>query len=384
MNPLRRLHDFGQSPWYDNIHRQMLTSGTLEHMITEDGVKGITSNPTIFQNAISKSSDYDDQIKQLLESDPVQSSRDLFFSLAITDIQKAADLLLPVYEQSNGIDGMVSLEVSPDLAYNSDKTISEALQLAKRVNRPNLMIKVPATWEGLNAIETLTSEGININATLLFSKKRYQDVAEAYLLGLEARLRRGKPIDNISSVASFFISRVDTMVDKLLDQKMETADHATKSRIQSLKGKIAISNAKLSYQHFKKLIESSRCKELMESGGKIQRLLWASTGTKNPSYSDTLYVDTLIGPDTVNTIPPATFTMYKDHGKPKATLETELQLAENNISALKELDIDLDMVTDQLEEEGVKSFSDSFNDLLSAIQKKADTILNDLHVVDTY
>ncbi len=378
MNPLRRLHDFGQSPWYDNIHREMLISGELERMIQEDGVKGITSNPTIFQNAISDSSDYDEQIKQLLEKDPTQSSRDLFFSLAITDIQKAADLLLPIYKESHGIDGMVSLEVSPDLAYNADKTVSEALQLVKRVNRPNLMIKVPATKEGLSAIETLTSEGISINATLLFSKKRYQEVFEAYLLGLEARLRRGQPIDNISSVASFFISRVDAMVDKQLDQKMETADNNTKNQLQSLKGKVAISNAKLSYQHYKKVTSHCRCKNLIENGGRMQRLLWASTGTKNPAYSDVLYVDTLIGTDTVNTIPPATFETYRDHGNPQATLETDLELAKSNIDTLKALDVDLDMITDHLENEGVKSFSESFDTLLNAIQKKADVIINDL------
>ncbi|MCF6236157.1 MAG: transaldolase [Gammaproteobacteria bacterium] len=374
MNSLRRLHDFGQSPWYDNIHRKMLTSGELERMIQEDGVKGITSNPTIFQNAISKSSDYDDQIKQLLEEDPSKSSRDLFFSLAITDIQSAADLLLPIYKESHGIDGMVSLEVSPDLAYNADKTVLEALQLVKRVNRPNLMIKVPATREGLSAIETLTSEGISINATLLFSSKRYKEVLEAYLLGLETRLRRGQPIDNISSVASFFISRVDAMVDKLLDQKMETADHHTKIQLQSLKGKIAISNAKLSYQHYKKVSNSQRGKDLVESGAKMQRLLWASTGTKNPDYSDVLYVDTLIGADTVNTIPPATFETYKDHGNPQATLETDLELAKNSIDLLKNLGIDLNRITDTLEDEGVKSFSESFDTLLNAIQKKADVI----------
>ncbi len=378
MNPLRRLHDFGQSPWYDNIHREMLISGELERMIQEDGVKGITSNPTIFQNAISDSSDYDEQIKQLLEKDPTQSSRDLFFSLAITDIQKAADLLLPIYKESHGIDGMVSLEVSPDLAYNADKTVSEALQLVKRVNRPNLMIKVPATKEGLSAIETLTSEGISINATLLFSKKRYQEVFEAYLLGLEARLRRGQPIDNISSVASFFISRVDAMVDKQLDQKMETADNNTKNQLQSLKGKVAISNAKLSYQHYKKVTSHCRCKNLIENGGRMQRLLWASTGTKNPAYSDVLYVDTLIGTDTVNTIPPATFETYRDHGNPQATLETDLELAKSNIDTLKALDVDLDTITDHLENEGVKSFSESFDALLNAIQKKADVIINDL------
>ncbi len=374
MNSLRRLHDFGQSPWYDNIHRKMLTSGELERMIREDGVKGITSNPTIFQNAISKSSDYDEQIKQLLEEDPSKSSRDLFFSLAITDIQSAADLLLPIYKESHGIDGMVSLEVSPDLAYNADKTVLEALQLVKRVNRPNLMIKVPATREGLSAIETLTSEGISINATLLFSSKRYKEVLEAYLLGLETRLRRGLPIDNISSVASFFISRVDAMVDKLLDQKMETADHHTKNQLQSLKGKIAISNAKLSYQYYKKVSSSQRGKDLVESGAKIQRLLWASTGTKNPDYSDVLYVDTLIGADTVNTIPPATFETYKDHGNPQATLETDLELAKNSIDLLKNLGIDLNRITDTLEDEGVKSFSESFDTLLNAIQKKADVI----------
>lgn len=379
MNSLRRLHDFGQSPWYDNIHRKMLTSGELERMIREDGVKGITSNPTIFQNAISKSSDYDEQIKQLLEEDPAKNSRDLFFSLAITDIQKAADLLLPTYKASHGIDGMVSLEVSPDLAYNAGKTVSEALQLVKRVNRPNLMIKVPATREGLSAIETLTSEGISINATLLFSSKRYQEVLEAYLLGLEARLRRGQPIDNISSVASFFISRVDAMVDKLLDQKMETADNHIKNQLQSLKGKIAISNAKLSYQHYKKVSNNQRCKDLVESGGKMQRLLWASTGTKNPDYSDVLYVDSLIGADTVNTIPPATFETYKDHGNPQATLETDLESSKSNIALLKSLGIDLDGVTDTLENEGVKSFSESFDTLLAAIQKKAE-VINDLQI----
>jgi len=361
MNTLRRLQDFGQSIWYDNIERRMLHSGELARMIQEDGLRGLTSNPTIFEKAITGSNDYDASLAQGLKQGDAQDSRALFFKLAIEDIQGAADLLLPVYEQTQGKDGYVSLEVSPDLAYDAQATVAEAERLHERVNRPNLMIKVPATKEGVLAFETLTMKGINVNVTLLFSLERYKEVVEAYIAGLEARLRQGQAIAGIASVASFFVSRVDAAVDKLLENRPEAAQ---------LQGHIAIANAKLAYSWHEYVFNSPRFDKLREAGASAQRLLWASTGTKNPAYSDVLYLDALIGPDTVNTVPPATYAAYKDHGQPRATLTESLAEAEQQIALLKDCGINLDEVTTKLEEEGVKSFAKSFTNLLDAISTK--------------
>lgn len=369
MNRLRRLQDFGQSIWYDNIERRMLHTGELARMIQEDGLRGITSNPTIFEKAITASDDYDASLAKHLHGNGRQDSRALFFNLAIEDIQGAADLLKPVYEQTQGRDGYVSLEVSPDLAYDVEETIAEAERLHKRVNRPNLMIKVPATKEGVLAFENLTMKGININVTLLFSVERYKEVVEAYVAGLEARLRQGQAVDGIASVASFFVSRVDTAVDKLLEKCAAT--HPAAAQLQ---GHIAVANAKLAYAWYQRVFDSPRFDNLRQAGAATQRLLWASTGTKNPAYSDVLYLDALIGPDTVNTVPPATYLAFKDHGQPQVTLSEGLGEAEQQIAMLQDMGIDLGAVTKQLEEEGVQSFAKSFTNLLNAIAAKTDSL----------
>lgn len=363
MNPLRTLSTFGQSVWYDNISRSMIHSGELAAMIKEDGLRGITSNPTIFEKAIGGAADYDPALSKLLHQQPQPNSRDLFFALAIEDIQAAADMMLPVYREANGHDGLVSLEVSPDLAYDTKGTVSEAKRLWKRVDRPNLMIKVPATKEGLPAVEELINEGINVNVTLLFSVDRYREVADAYLSGLERRLRRGQPISQIASVASFFVSRVDGAVDKVLEQHSDR-------RALDLVGKIAIANAKLAYAAAQDLYSAGRFKPLQEAGAHLQRLLWASTGTKSAKYSDVLYIEELIGKDTVTTVPPATYAAYRDHGKPQITLSKSVNEAKEQVQSLPSFGIDLKAVTDQLETEGVKAFAKSFDTLLAAIDSK--------------
>ena len=376
MNLIRSLYDYGQSVWYDNIQRSMLGSGNeLERLIAEDGLRGVTSNPAIFEKAINGSDDYDSSILGYLANDQRPISRDLFFNLAIEDIQQAADQLMPVYESSEGVDGYVSLEVSPDLAYDTVNTINEAQRLAKRVNRPNLMIKVPSTKEGLPAIEALTAAGINVNATLLFSIERYEQVARAYLRGLRQRLEEGQPINRIASVASFFVSRVDTLVDKLLQESSQSGDDAAQALVRSLTGKIAIANAKAAYKIYQHLY-SQEFADLEAAGARPQRLLWASTGVKDPDYSDVLYIDQLIGDHTVNTVPPATYKAFLDHGSPASTLEQGLDEASSQLEQLSKLGIDLNAATQQLEDEGVKAFQDAFNTLLSAIDEKVDRLTN--------
>lgn len=369
MNPLRRLQEFGQSVWYDNIQRSMLGSGQeLARLIEEDGLRGVTSNPSIFEKAINGSRDYDSALARHV-SKGVNDSRDLFFALAIEDIQAAADQMLAVYRDSHGLDGYVSLEVSPDLAYNASATIAEAKRLAERVNRPNLMVKVPSTKEGVEAVEALTAAGINVNATLLFGIDRYEEIARAYLRGLRQRLSQGQPVDKIASVASFFVSRVDTLVDSLLEAKATTANDQVRDRCRQLTGKIAIANAKAAYALFQHLYRHE-FSDLEAAGARPQRLLWASTGTKNPNYSDVLYIETLIGAETVNTIPPATYQAFKDHGTVAATLEQGLDTAPKLLAELRQVGIDLNAVTQQLENEGVKIFDKSFQTLLQAIGNK--------------
>lgn len=372
MNRLRQLHEFGQSIWFDNIHRAMLHNGELAKMISEDGLRGLTSNPTIFEKAITSGNDYDSAIAQLLGSQPGMSHRDLFFSLAVEDIRGAADLLLPVYRETNGRDGYASLEVSPDLAYDTKSTIEEARRLWKRVNRPNLMIKVPATKAGLPAVEQLINDGINVNVTLLFSVQRYREVADAYLSGLEARMRRGQPLGQIASVASFFVSRVDSAIDKQLAAHANGGPHADKAK--ALQSKMAIANAKIAYLSYKELFGNARFAELRKQGAAAQRLLWASTGTKSAELSDVLYLDELIGPDTVNTVPPATYKAFKDHGTPKATLEAGADVAKAQFKQLAELGINVEKVTDTLEKEGVEAFGKSFENLLAALAAKSETL----------
>lgn len=376
MNPLQRLQDFGQSIWYDNIERNMLHSGELSRLIKEDGLRGLTSNPTIFENAISGSNDYDHSLGKWLDATTDHDSRNLFFNLAIEDIQMAADLLKPVYDSTNARDGYVSLEVSPDLAYHTEATITEAARLHNRVDRPNLMIKVPATKQGIVAFEKLIIMGINVNATLLFSLDRYKEVVEAYLAGLQARLRKGLAVDTIASVASFFVSRVDSAVDNLLEKAAASDISAAK-----LQGRIAVANAKLAYAWYQRAFNSSQFEPIRQAGAATQRLLWASTGTKNPAYNDVMYVDALIGPETVNTMPPATYTAYKDHGQPCMSLTQGVKDAEQQITMLKTLGIDLQTITTRLEEEGVQSFAKSFSNLLNAISIKTEMLRSNKRAV---
>ena len=371
MNSIRRLSEFGQSVWYDNIERNMLgQGGALEQMIKEDDLRGITSNPSIFEKAINGSDAYDSSLINLLGASPRPDSRALFFSLAIEDIQQAADQFRPVYDRTNGLDGYVSLEVSPDLAYDTYGTVEEATRLVARVDRPNLMIKVPATKEGLPAIEALTAAGININATLLFSVDRYEEVARAYHRGLRKRLEAGQPLDHIASVASFFVSRVDSLIDRLLQEKWETASEENKVIIEKLTGRIAIANAKAAYRVFQRLMEEDFA-DLEAAGARPQRLLWASTGVKNPAYSDVRYIDELIGEQTVNTVPPATYQAFKDHGTVAATLTRNVDEAMKQLEQLSLQGVNLEAATRQLEKEGVKAFEDAFNTLLAAIDEKA-------------
>lgn len=372
-NPLIDLAALGQSVWYDNIHRAMIASGELSRMVAEDGLSGVTSNPTIFEKAIADSGDYDQALARLVRQCPGVDPRELFFSLAVEDIRAAADALRPVYDKTQGRDGFVSLEVSPDLANDAEKSIAEARGLCERLDRPNVMIKIPATKAGIPAIEQLIAEGINVNVTLLFSVGRYEEAARAYLRGLQRRLDQGLPIDRIASVASFFVSRVDGVVDAALEAAGQT-DDGLRSRTAELMGGCGIANAKLAYRNYLRLYNSNEAKKLQEAGAQPQRLLWASTGVKNPAYSDVLYIETLIGPDTVNTMPPATYQAFKDHGRATPALQEDVESAAAAIAELQAFGIDLEAITERLESEGVAAFAKSFDNLLDTIgHKVADT-----------
>ena len=370
MNNIHRLQTLGQSIWLDNIDRGMLDSGELERLIAEDGIGGITSNPSIFEKAISNGNHYNAAMIGQLARDPSQSGRELFYELAIEDIQAAADLFRPVYEASQGRDGMASLEVSPELAYDTEGTVREARELWRRVNRPNLMIKVPATRQGVAAVTTLIADGINVNATLLFSVERYVEVAEAFMSGLEARLASGQSIKGVESVASFFVSRVDSAVES----RLKNADVAQR---QTFFGKVAVANARLAYQQWQRLFESDRFSKLAAQGGRSQRLLWASTGSKNPEFSDVLYIDELIASETVNTVPPSTLMAFIDHGKAKSSLLVKggFEQARALIEALQRAGVDMKELTDELEKKGVELFAQSFANLIGVVQDKADNIL---------
>ncbi|MGD8783349.1 MAG: transaldolase [Thioalkalispiraceae bacterium] len=359
MSKLTKLqHLYGQSIWLDYIDRNLLLRGGLQALV-EEGIRGVTSNPTIFNQAITQSTDYDDTIRDFLQADHEIDDQTLYEWLTIQDVQLAADILEPVYRESGGSDGFVSLEVSPYLAFESNVTIKAARHLWRSVDRPNLMIKVPATEPGLTAIEQLIAEGINVNATLLFSVERYKKVLEAYLSGLAKNPEPGK----VASVASFFLSRIDTKVDAQLDEI------GTPEALR-LKGKTAIASAKLAYQHFKKECNSAAVKTKLDKGARIQRLLWASTGTKNPEYSDVLYVEELIGGNTVNTLTPATLDNFQAHGELHASLEEQQDAANQQLVSLSKLGIDLNVLTTQLEREGVWKFTDSYVDLLNELGNK--------------
>lgn len=360
----------GQAIWYDNIRRELLRSGAVARMISEQCLAGLTSNPTIFEKAITAGREYDDALSVARRQHPQASAQDIFYDLAISDIREAADAFAALHQATGGRDGWVSLEGSPDLAYDTEATIDEAEALFRRVDRQNVMIKVPATRQALRAIETLTDRGINVNVTLLFSIARYEQIADAYLLGLESRLRRGQPLRGIHSVASFFVSRVDSLVDKQLQSIIAQAEPGRAARAQALLGKVAIANACLAYRRFRALFGSERFRMLAAAGAQIQRLLWASTGTKNPAYSDLLYVEPLIGADTINTLPPDTLAAFNDHGKVAQTLPADPAQAEDVLKELESLDINLDAATRQLEEDGVAAFAASYHDLLQSITEK--------------
>lgn len=375
-NPLRKLAELGQSVWYDNIHRDMLRSGELARMVEDDGLKGVTSNPTIFDKAISGGAEYHRDLQELIAAHPNWQARDYFYALAKDDIRSAADVLRSVYEATDAQDGFVSLEVSPDLARDTERTIEEARKLFAQVDRPNVLIKVPATREGLPAIERLIADGISVNVTLLFSVERYVEVVQAYLRGLKARKERGQPLHEVASVASFFVSRVDTLLDKLIEERAKAGQEPDRERLLALRGKLAVANAKLAYLRFQELFGSEAFAGLAAAGANIQRLLWASTGTKNPEYSDVLYLESLIGPNTINTVPPATYEAFKDHGRVALTLEQELDTAPALLEEACQRGIDLPAAMRRLEEEGVKAFADSFDSLLQHIDEKVREIRN--------
>jgi len=368
-NPLRELLTFGQSVWLDYIRRDLIETGELQRLIDEDGLRGMTSNPSIFEKAIVDSKYYSELLKKL-DAKTDLNAEQRYEALAIRDIQDAADMLMPVYRNTKRRDGYVSFEVSPHLALNTQGTLENARRLWKTIGRENLMIKVPGTAEGIPAFRQLISEGININVTLLFSQEVYEQVAEAYIAGLEQFHARGGDVSSIGSVASFFISRIDTAVDSQLTERLEAAkDQNEKNQLQSLLGKVAIANGKQTYQRYLKIFSTDRWKKLAAKGAQTQRVLWASTSTKNKSYSDVLYVEELIGPDTVNTIPPSTFDAFRDHGHPRPSLTENIDEANYIMQAVEKLGISMKAVTDKLTEEGVKLFADAFDKLLGAVEK---------------
>ena len=370
-NPLKQLNDFGQSPWLDFVSRDLLQSGQLAKMIEEDGLKGVTSNPSIFEKAIGHGDDYDEMIRQAEAAGDLDPGA-LFEGLAVHEIQNGADAMRRVYQQTHGRDGYISLEVSPYLAMDTAATIEEARRIWREVDRPNLMVKIPGTKPGIPAIRQMISEGVNINVTLLFSADAYADVAEAYISGLEAYVAKGGDPHHVASVASFFISRIDSLVDDLLDKKIGTGGDA---KLAELKGKVAVANAKLTYQLYKKIYSDPRWQRLAQQGAQTQRLLWASTDTKNKAYPDTLYVDELIGADTVNTMPPPTMDAARDHGKPRASLEENVAAAQAVMDALPKAGIDFNQVTAKLVDDAVRLFVDAADTLYASVQKKRQMIL---------
>ncbi len=375
-NPLIELGNAGQSVWLDYLSREILNKGELKRLIKEDGFTGVTSNPTIFQKAVSSGRYYDGSIQDMLGNN-ISDPKELFLGIAIEDVSQAADLLLPVYKETDGLDGYVSIEVSPDLAYDTTATIEEARELFRRAGRKNIYVKVPGTKQGLPAIETLIGEGINVNVTLLFSVERYKEVINAYLSGLEKLERSGNaPLNDVSSVASFFVSRVDTLADKLLSERFRQApDYETRSSIKALMGKAAVANAKVAYQIYKKAFSEQRFLSLAGKGARAQRILWASTSTKNPEYSDIKYVEELIAPGSINTMPEETIRAFRDHGKVRVSIMDDVPGAEKIINELKGVGVNMDEVTAGLERDGVKKFSDSFNALLEAMRSKREALL---------
>jgi transaldolase / glucose-6-phosphate isomerase len=369
-NPLKGLLDYGQSPWMDYIRRDLITSGELKRLIQDDGLMGMTSNPSIFAKAISSSNFYSD----ILDSPEAKklNATQLYEKIAVRDVQDAADIFRPVYDETRRRDGYVSLEVSPTLALEMQKTLDEARRLWKMVNRPNVMIKVPGTKECIPAIRQLLEEGININITLLFAQSAYEQVAEVFIAALEARAAKNQDISHIASVASFFVSRIDTLADSLMDEKLKTAtDPNQKALLNSLKGKVAIANAKVTYKKYQELFSGPRWSALKSKGAQTQRLLWASTSTKNKAYRDVIYVEELIGADTVDTIPPATFDDFRDHGKLRPSLTENVDQASKIMSDLEKAGLSMKEITAKLLVDGIKLFADAFQELLEATGKSA-------------
>jgi transaldolase/glucose-6-phosphate isomerase len=370
-NPLKDLLKYGQSVWLDYIRRDLLTSGELKRLIEEDGLRGMTSNPAIFEKAIADSKEYSD-ILQSLRSKPELDAKARYETIAIRDIQDAADFLRPVYNDSKRRDGYVSLEVSPYLARDTQGTLAEARRLWKTVARENVMIKVPGTTEGIPAFQQLISEGININVTLLFSREVYKRVAEAYIAGLEQRAASGGDVSKIASVASFFISRIDSATDALATERLKTSkDEREQEQLKSILGKVAIANGKQTFVSYQQIFSGGRWNALAAKGAQTQRVLWASTSTKNPKYRDVMYVEELIGPDTVNTIPPATLDAFRDHGRPRPSLTEDVDAANRTMETVAKVGISMKEVTDKLTDDGVRLFAEAFDKLLEAVEKSS-------------
>jgi transaldolase/glucose-6-phosphate isomerase len=376
-NPLVELAKFGQSPWYDNIRRSLITSGELQQLIDGDQLRGITSNPAIFEKAIAGSTDYDQAVRELVGQG--KSAQEIYETLAIADIQMAADLMKPVYQQTKARDGYVSLEVSPYLAHDTEGTVAEALRLQQAVSRANVMIKIPATPEGLPAITRVIAEGINVNVTLIFSRQVYQQVFEAYMAGLEQLAAKGGKLDKVASVASFFVSRIDTLIDAQLAARLKASERPReRTDLQSLMGKVAIANARLAYRQYRQIVSSERWQALAAKGAQTQRLLWASTSTKDPSFRDVIYVEELIGPDTVDTIPAATWNAFRDHGRCRASLEEGVEEARDTMEMLAYVGLDMGALCQKLLDDGVGLFADAFDKLLGAVEQKRQALLGTL------
>jgi transaldolase len=375
MNRLLELITYGQSYWLDNLTRGMITRGELQHRVAEQGLRGVTSNPAIFHKAITDGDDYDTQIKQLVSAGV--ELQELYEQLVVTDVQNACDILRPVYDASDGLDGYVSLEVSPYLAHDTTGTIQEVRRLYHAVSRPNVFIKIPGTPEGVPAIEEMLYEGININITLLFAIADYEAVAHAYIRALERRVAEDKPVHTVASVASFFLSRIDVLVDQRLEHVMQSSEHAeAQPRAQALLGKVAIANAKLAYQSFQRIFSGERWQTLADQGARVQRPLWASTSTKNPRYRDVRYVEPLIGYSTVSTMPDETIEAFADHGVIVAnSIEADVEEAREVLRQLSEIGIDLNRVTQQLQHEGVQKFIDPFDALMQALEEDRQAVL---------
>jgi transaldolase len=363
-SPLHEVSDLGQSVWIDSLSRDMISSGELQRLIDEDAVVGVTSNPSIFQKAFASGDSYDEQMREVMDRE--RDDKEVFFELAVTDVQNACDVLRPVWDEGHGRDGWVSLEVDPNIASDTETTVKDAQRLSEMVDRPNVFIKIPATEPGLQAIEDTIAAGIPVNVTLIFSLERHRRVAEAYIRGLERLVESGGDPSKLASVASFFVSRVDTEADKRLD---EAGGH------DDLKGKLAIANAKLAYQNYQEVFSGERWQKLADAGATAQRCLWASTSTKNPDYRDVIYVEELIGPDTVNTMPLETVEAFQDHGRASLTLEEGVDEARDLLKQLEDAGIDYDDVTRVLEEEGVQKFADSFKELLDGVAKKREALV---------